>query len=103
MSDNIKEREAAGKKKKALDALLKICQLKRFESQQLACQANKSTMTEALDKATTEKKRLDEEGINRQAMQQELSKKLRKLQVCSLPTFLLDIIGRCYYMSTWPR
>ena len=102
MSDNIKEREAAGKKKKALDALLKICQLKRFESQQLACQANKSTMTEALDKATTEKKRLDEEGINRQAMQQELSKKLRKLQVCSLPTFLLDIIGRCYCMSTWP-
>ena len=87
MSDNIKEREAAGKKKKALDALLKICQLKRFESQQLACQANKSTMTEALDKATKEKTRLDKEGINRQAMQQELSKKLRKLQVCSLPTF----------------
>ena len=80
MSDNIKEREAAGKKKKALDALLKICQLKRFESQQLACQANKSTMTEALDKATKEKTRLDKEGINRQAMQQELSKKLRKLQ-----------------------
>ena len=102
MSDNIKEREAAVKKRKALDALLKICQLKRHESQQLASQGRKSTLTEALDKATKEKTRLDKEGKSRQAKQQELSKNLRKLQVCSLSPFFGGYYRAMYYMSATP-
>ena len=49
-------------------------------------------------KATKEKTRLDKEGINRQAKQQELSKKLRKLQVCSLSPFFAGYYRVMYYV-----